>query len=85
MCLEPFGATGLFILGRGVLLLLVGVVREKEEEEEKRKGEGWKTGKNRPRAAQRPHISSKEPALPHFIIRSLRRNRARPEAKRKDI
>lgn len=35
MCLEPFGATGLFILGRGVLLL-VGVVTEKGEEEERR-------------------------------------------------
>lgn len=48
MCLEPFGATGLFILGRGVLLLLVGVVTEKGEEEERR-GKGWKTVKNRPR------------------------------------
>lgn len=39
MCLEPFGATGLFILGRGVLpLLVVGVVIEKEEEAKKRGG-----------------------------------------------
>lgn len=46
MCLEPFGATGLFILGRGVLLLLpmVGLVIEKEKEEK-----GWKTVKDRPR------------------------------------
>lgn len=39
MCLEPFGATGLFIFGRGVLLLLlVGVVIEREEQKEKRGG-----------------------------------------------
>lgn len=38
MCLEPFGATGLFILGRGARLLAAGVVTEKEEEEEKRRG-----------------------------------------------
>lgn len=37
MCLEPFTAAGLFILGRGVLLLqplLWGVVRETEKERE---------------------------------------------------
>lgn len=38
MCLEPFGATGLFILGRGARLLAAGVVTEKEEEEEEKRG-----------------------------------------------
>lgn len=51
MCLEPFGATGLFILGRGVLLLVVGVVIEKEEEEEK--GRGERMGRTRTWSAPR--------------------------------
>lgn len=66
MCLEPFGATGLFILGRGVLLLLVGVVIEKEEEEEKGRGE----------KGQEEHAHGRflGTSLPGFIIRSLRRS-----------
>lgn len=46
MCLEPFGATGLFILGRGAWLLAAGVVTEKEEEEEEKR-RGGMGNKNR--------------------------------------
>lgn len=74
MCLEPFGATSLFILGRGVLLL-VGVVIEKEEEEEK--GRGERTG----RTCTWLLLGT---LLPHFIIRSSRRSQARKEWRRKD-
>lgn len=68
MCLEPFGATGLFILGRGARLLAAGVVREKEEEEEE-KGRGGRGNKNRQRGC--PGGSSQQqplgagPATPH--------------------
>lgn len=40
MRLEPFGATGLFILGRGAWLLVAGAVTENEEEEEEERREG---------------------------------------------
>lgn len=76
MCLEPLGATGLFILGRGELLLLLGVVIEKEEED---KGPG--TLEKEPRVCSH---GSQEPALTHFIIRSLTRHQARPEKERQD-
>lgn len=51
MCLEPFGATGLFILGRGARLLAAGVVTEKEEEEEEKRG--GMGNRNRQRGAAR--------------------------------
>lgn len=57
MCLEPLGATGLFILGRGELLLLLGVVIEKEEEEEERRRikdpEPWRRSPGSARMAPR--------------------------------
>lgn len=58
MCLEPFGATGLFILGREVLLLLVGVVMEKEEEEEKRRGDGLESSEDQAQGLLRDLISA---------------------------
>ena len=86
MCLEPFGATGLFILGRGgLLLLLLGVGREKRREErKKRKGGGKRVGnlEECPGSAQRPQVGSQELALPHFIITS--RQGPRPSRKRRE-
>lgn len=89
MCLEPFGATGLFILGRGglLLLLLLGVGRERGREGRKKRKGGRKRMGNLeecPRSAQRPQVSSQELALPHFIIASRTRPQARQEGERKD-
>jgi len=87
MCLEPFGATGLFILGRGGLLLLLGVGRERgREQRKKRKGGGKRVGnlEECPGSAQRPQVGSPELALPHFIITSWTRPQARQEEERKD-
>lgn len=69
MCLEPFGATGLFILGRGGLLLAAAAAagggERKEEERKKRKGggKGWGTLEECPGSAQRPQVGSQELAF----------------------
>lgn len=73
MCLEPFAAAGLFILGRGVLLL--GVVRETEEE---RKGRA-----SQEEQAHGPALPLEELALPLLIIRSTRKSQARLERRGK--
>lgn len=66
MCLEPFRAAGLFILGRGVLRLqLLGVAGDRKEEEKRREKKrvaractGW---------ALRSHCSARgQPATLHY-------------------
>ena len=80
MCLEPFGATGLFIFGRGVLLLLlVGVVIEKEKEEK-----GWKTVKDRVCSETSHQLLAADTATLHYQKPEKEQSQAGREKKRKD-